>query len=121
MGKKGSGLSGQPPHEPTDDSRRIVSVMRACGDTTEDIALALGVSRPTLNKHYQAELDAGKQQMDAQVKTSLHRMAASGRYPAATFFYLKTKCGFREKDELEHSGEIQIKVVRDRTELPDSP
>lgn len=121
MGKKGSGLSGHPSHQPTEDTRRTVSVMRACGDTTQDIALAIGVSRPTLNKHYETELDAGKQKMDAQVKGTLFRMAISGRYPAATFFYLKTKCGFREKDELEHSGEIKIKIIRDRTDVADSP
>lgn len=48
---------GRPPHEPTEETREIVVAMVARGDGHAEIAEAIGVSEPTLLKHYEEELD----------------------------------------------------------------
>jgi len=55
-----------------------------------------------LAKHYRTELDHGKAIATSVVVETLFRMAASGRVPAATFFWLKTQAGWRETDRVEH-------------------
>jgi hypothetical protein len=40
-------------------------------------------------------------------------MAISGQHPAATFFWLKTRAGWRETDRLEHTGPNGQPVVID--------
>jgi len=48
---------GRPPHEPTDDTRAEVRKLASCGATQGLVARVLGISEPTLRKHYREELD----------------------------------------------------------------
>ncbi|WP_246697255.1 AraC family transcriptional regulator [Rhizobium sp. G21] len=50
------GKRGRPPHVPTEKTRNRVSMLLALGWDNERIANALGVSEPTLRKHYFTEL-----------------------------------------------------------------
>lgn len=88
-------------HIPTDESRRVVEVMVACGNTEDDIAIAIGIAPKTLRRHYGAEIKAGKAKCHGKVQECLFRMAISGNHPAATFFYLKTQCGWRETSNVD--------------------
>lgn len=92
---------GRPPHEPTEETRRVVEVMAACGDTYSDIALALGIVENTLKKHYRAELVEGKARANSAVKAAAYKMAVSGQCPAMTIFWLKTQCRWREPQEID--------------------
>ena len=53
---------GRPPHEPTLDTRALVTTLVARGKSVPDIALALGISAPTLRAHYRPELHAARAQ-----------------------------------------------------------
>ena len=50
---------GRPCFAPTDKQRGQVEAMTAYGATEEDIAMVVGISRPTLRKHFRKELDVG--------------------------------------------------------------
>lgn len=52
-------MAGRPPFKPTPAMRRKVSAAKAGGMSEEAIALALGITRPTLNKHFMVELETG--------------------------------------------------------------
>jgi hypothetical protein len=98
-------------HEPDEESREAVAVLAAAGTPQAVIARLLKVSEPTLRKHYRKELDDGLAIANAQVAQTLFRMARSGRVPAATFFWLKTRAGWRETDNLELSGTVAVAPV----------
>lgn len=90
------------PHVPTSESRRTVAVLAGTGTPHEIIAQCIGIEHRSLRKHYPDELAKGKEIATAAVVETLFRMAASGRHPAATFFWLKTQCSWREVDRVEH-------------------
>ena len=53
----GNKNSGRPEFAPTDEDREKVRVLKAGGMTNEAIAEVIGVSEPTLRKHFSYELD----------------------------------------------------------------
>lgn len=53
---EGWGKRGRPPHTPDDRKRIKVRLMMAVGRKDEEIAQALGITMPTLRKHYRQEL-----------------------------------------------------------------
>lgn len=55
---EGFGKRGRPAHIPTDENRRKVVVLMAFDKNEEQIAAALGITPPTLRKHYFRELRA---------------------------------------------------------------
>jgi len=62
---------GRPPHEPTDDSRRLVVQMVADGSAVTAIADQLGVSEPTLRRHYADELLTERPQLGLPLEGDL--------------------------------------------------
>lgn len=105
--------SGQPPHKPTDVTRKQVEALVACGIRQESICLIIGISEKTLRLHYRKELDTGIDLALAKVAGSLFKKATSQELTSASvsaaIFWLKTRGGWKEKSEVEHSGEIGIK------------
>ena len=65
----GRGRAGRPEHMPTAENRAFVTLLLASERKPEDIAAALGVSMPTLRKHYFSEL----------AKRSTQRLRVKGR------------------------------------------
>ena len=94
----------RPLHLPTEDTRRVVAIMSSYSAPQKAIAMALAIDENTLRKYYRAELDHGSDITNGKVSETLYRMAVSGRVPAATFFWLKTRAGWREIDRLEITG-----------------
>ena len=43
---------GRPPHVPTDETRKVVSMLWAFGKSNSECAMALGITTPTFNRHY---------------------------------------------------------------------
>jgi hypothetical protein len=81
----------------TEERRRTVRSMAGYGMTQQDIATSLGLrSTKTLRKHFRKELDGGMVDAKAQVLQTLYHMAKSGKHPAATIFWVKTRLGWRE-------------------------
>lgn len=94
--------------DPTDEQRRTVKALSGFGVPQPDIALHLGVDPKTLRKHFREELDRGSIEATAKVAQSLFNMATQGNNVAAAIFWMKARAGWREKQDLEHSGNLAI-------------
>lgn len=92
-----------PPFAPSDEQRRQVEAMSGFGVPQDDIAVVIGVSGPTLRRHFRTELDRGVARANARVGQRLYEMATSGDNTAATIFWLKARAGWREKQEIDVS------------------
>ena len=106
---------GQPPHEPTDQNRKMVESMSAYGIPQEDISKVIGISVDTLAKYYREELDTATAKANAKVAETLYRQATNVDNPrsaTAAIFWLKTRGGWRETVNLDHSGSLSISVVK---------
>jgi hypothetical protein len=70
----GMNLGGRTPHEPTRDQRTAVKFMIAAGVPPKAIAREIGISEPTLYKHYRAEMDYGFESVKAAISAGIvHR------------------------------------------------
>ena len=74
---------GRPQFQPTNEQRDQCSILAAGRMSEENIAAALGVSRPTLRKHFADELTAGAAQRNAAVLLALYETAVAGNVAAA--------------------------------------
>lgn len=89
----------RPKFEPTAENKRTVEILAACGTLEDKIALVIGpkgIDAKTLRKHFRHELDTAAIKANAKVAQTLYQMATSGKCPAATFFWLKTRAGWKE-------------------------
>ncbi len=64
---------GRPPFKPTAALRLTVERMRACGDTHDTIARALGIDDDTLRKHFPGELLNGSARQRRKVVEAVFR------------------------------------------------
>ena len=87
----------RPKLQPTDENRKIIRMMAACGVDQEQIAARIGIRSPkTLRKYYREELDRGAVDANMRVGHTLLKMATSGNHPAATIFWLKSRAGWKD-------------------------
>jgi hypothetical protein len=70
---------GVPEHVPTDQTRALVALCQFANMTHEQAAHVVGVSEPTLRKHYAEELANGKAKMLARVVNNLYSNATQTR------------------------------------------
>jgi hypothetical protein len=84
------------------EQRKMVRTMSAYGIRQEEIARCVGLrSAKTLRRHFREELDRAATEANAQVAQSLYQQATSGKKPAATIFWLKTRAGWRESPAIQ--------------------
>jgi hypothetical protein len=76
----------RPSFKPTAIQRRNVAIVAAGGMAHEDIAVALQISRNTLEKHFKAELSAGTAQKRMEILLSLFRAGKKGNVSAQKAF-----------------------------------
>ena len=97
---------GRPSHEPTTAQRKQVEAMAAYGIPQMDISRVIGVSKPTLEKHYRDELDTGATKATARVAESLYKKATGDGNASVTaaIFWLKTRAGWKETTVSQHTG-----------------
>jgi hypothetical protein len=76
----------RPSFKPTVSMRRKVAIAAGGGMTHEEISLAIGVSRPTLEKYFEHELSIGAYQKRMEVLLAMHKAAKKGSVAAARFF-----------------------------------
>jgi len=62
--------------------RRKVSIAAGAGMTHEEIAIALGISRPTLAKHFEVELSEVALKRRMEVFEAMHKAALKGNVSA---------------------------------------
>lgn len=81
MAKRSKG--GRPEWKPTQAEREQVEISAGGGMRHEEIALALGVSTPTLRKHLAQELAAGANKRRMDVVDAVYRAGLKGNAAAA--------------------------------------
>ena len=109
-------------HEPTERNREDVQLMTKHGVTHAQIAAHIGISKKSLYKHYETDLEIGKMQAHDKVGKFLFNAASGAILEAekkhgatyqdclrAAMFYAKTQMGWRETDEVPQPGDIVIK------------
>ena len=101
------------PHEPTEKTRSEVSALASFGVPQEDIAAYIGISKPTLAKHYFDELSFSSIKANATVGKFLFNMASGqaiksgasyGECSRAAMFWAKTRMGWRETNHIDHTS-----------------
>jgi DNA-binding CsgD family transcriptional regulator len=101
------------PHEATEKTRAEVAALKSFGVTYDDIAKYLGIDKKTLIKYYREDLDLAEIKANAQVQKFLFN-TASGRAlkdgasysdcVRAAMFWAKTRMGWRETTNLDHTS-----------------
>ena len=99
--RKAKRKTGRPPHKPTDDMRKTVEAMAGYGIPQTDIGLVVGISKPTLEKHYRVELDTGAIKANSKIAESLYKQATGGNVTAA-IWWTKARMGWSET--MKHTG-----------------
>lgn len=72
----------RPEFKPTARMRRSVSIAAGAGVTHEEIALGMGISRPTLAKHFAYELTTGAYKRRQEVLDAMFKAAKKGNVAA---------------------------------------
>lgn len=80
----GNQNSGRRPYKPSDEAREKVRVLKAGGMTNDAIAIAIGITVPTLTKHFPTELDCGTAKVRADLLMARYRSAMGGNVSAQT-------------------------------------
>lgn len=96
---------GPKPRIWTDEERRWVQRMALAMIPQENIAKVLKTTKETLEKYFPDELDCSKPL--SGVVGALFKNAMEGNV-TAQIFICKTRLGWREKSEIEHSGNVAI-------------
>ena len=91
------------PHKPTDAQRQLVQLHSTIGTPQDTIANILGIDAKTLRKHYRDELDQAMARANAAVGGALFNKAKAGD-TTAMIFWMKTRAGWREKQEIDHTS-----------------
>jgi hypothetical protein len=114
--KAGNGAEkgAKPGRKPQDLSphQEIVIAMALAGVSHKLIAKAIGTSMngDQLRAQYATELEEAKSLCDADAVKGLMANVRAGK-EASIFFYLKTRCGWREVQRIEHSGPDGVPLV----------
>jgi hypothetical protein len=80
----------RPAFKPTNALRRRVSIAAGAGMSHQDIAIGLGISRPTLEKHFMAELSVGANARRLEILEVMHQTAKKGNVAAQKAFLAMT-------------------------------
>nr|WP_304363679.1 hypothetical protein [Jiella sp. LLJ827] len=86
----GLGKRGRPPHNPTQQNRNKIMLLLAQGWTDARIAGAIGITVPTLRKHYFRELrtrDVARDRVESIGLLTLWEQARSGNTAAMKEFF----------------------------------
>ena len=118
-------------HEPTEKTRSEVSALVSFGVPQEKIASYIGISHPTLRKHYHHELGFSSIKANAQVARYLFSLASGqainsgathGDCKTAAMFWAKTRMGWRETNHIDHTssdGSLAPTHIRLEAAMPD--
>ena len=91
------------PHEPTPQTRAQVQTMSMAGIRQETIADIVDVDPKTLRKYYRKELDHATAKVISQTASLLFDQCKAGNV-SAMMFLLKTRGGWRETNQIDHTS-----------------
>ena len=107
---------GHPAFQPTDKQRGQVEAMARYGIPQDEIARAIGISRPTLLKYFAEEIETGATKANAQVGEFLFSTIIGAQIPGrppvtddrarvtAAIFWAKTRMNWKETSIHKHTG-----------------
>jgi hypothetical protein len=101
---EGKETMGRPEHKPDKRTRELVSALALNGVAQDRVAMHVGISEPSLRKHYRQELDLATESVCARVAKNLVRIASTGSGNAAVQackYVLGAKAGWRDIGRLE--------------------
>jgi DNA-binding CsgD family transcriptional regulator len=78
----GNKNSGRRAYVPTDAEREKVRVLKAGGMSNEAIATAIGISEPTLTKHFSSDIEVGAAKVTAEILMARYNSAKAGNVAA---------------------------------------
>lgn len=81
---------GRPAFKPTAVQRRLVTNAAASGMTHQEISIALGISRNTLEKHFEKEISTAALRRRMEVMDAMARTALKGNVAAQKAFLAAT-------------------------------
>ena len=86
-------------HVPTDATRKMVMDLTGFGIEQAYICSYLDINDDTLRKYYREEIDVGAMEMNMAVMRNMFNKACdpNPQNNAVGIFWLKTRCGWREK------------------------
>jgi hypothetical protein len=96
----------QPGWQPTEEDRRVVTMLKVAGYTDEDIARFLSMSVESLLKYFPWEIKNGRMAVIGDLTNRAVSRARSGN-DVLLMFLLKTRGGFSEKGEKEVVKEVE--------------
>ena len=113
---------GNPPHESTEETLRLARTLSGYGFPQDEIARQIGICEKTLRLHYRSELDAGVAQANAKVAEGLYKKALGDgpQSTSAAMFWLKTRAGWKETTNLNHTGEVALQFKTVYESAPDA-
>lgn len=94
-----------------EELKKRLTKAASLGMRNKDIAAVEGIPNSTLTRKYAAELAEGRAHGKMTIMKTAFQMAESGKFPTMTIFFLKTKCGWREKDRPKFGDENQQKSL----------
>lgn len=123
---QGFGRRGRPPHVPTQQNRNKIMLLLAQGWTNARIAHALGITQPTLTKHYFRELrarDAARDRVEAIGLLSLWQQGRAGNVGAMKEYFRRHDAAIAPlfEDKVEKAAERLGKKERLRQEADNPP
>lgn len=112
---------GRPKTDITNKDRKEIIELAKFGLRNTDIAVIKKIPISVLKRNCQDELTQGRITARSEVIKTAHTMAKSGDCPALTIFYLKTQCGWREKEKkepekIQDNKTINVTISKDPNE-----
>jgi len=101
---EGKETMGRPEHKPDKRTRELVSALALNGVAQDRVAMHIGISAPSLRKHYRQELDLATEAVCGSVAKNLVRIASIGSGNAAVQackYILGCKGGWRDAARIE--------------------
>lgn len=91
--------TGRPPYAANDMDRRMVRLLCAGGSKQSSIAAMIGISEPTLRKHYKSELLISKAEMDGRAVNALAQAMMRGGMEAviAAKWWTQSRMGWGKR------------------------
>lgn len=100
-------------HKRSPDIAKQVAAMVMAGITQDQISEVVGIARNTLRKYYAKEIKNSKAKMITNVAGKLYENAMAGK-EASIFFLLKTQAGYKERQVIEHDGNLDLSIDKNR-------
>ena len=114
--KATGGKHGRPAYKPTNDDRKAVELMTACGLNQTQVARQLGnggISESTLVKYYREELDTAVDKANAKMGATAFNKGLAGDAQMIRY-WMNCRAGWKETTDVNIDGKLTI-IIDDPT------